>query len=414
MIDIELIRRDPDGVAANLKRRGVPRSDVDKLCTLDEKWRALVSEVEKLRSRKLSGDEAGQREGGAKVKLELKAVRSTLNEIAEARLKAWQALPNLVAPDVPEGGLEAATVLRAVPAHVGSPPFSPKSYLALAEGRYLDLKRAAKVSGSRFAYLFGPLARLQIALVAWAFDYLTQAARFEPVIVPALINRSSMAGMGYLDHHGEEIYQTDDNLYLIGTGEQALGPLHQDEILAAEDLPRRYVGYSSCFRREAGSHGQDVRGLLRMHQFDKVEMFSFTTPEESDRELQRLVGWQEALMQALELPYRVVKLASRDLGAPAAQTIDIETWLPGQRRYRETHSASNTTDYQARRLNIRVRTKAGTVKAHLLNATAFAIGRTLIALIENHQEADGAIAVPASLHPYLPFKRIRPPSTSAP
>lgn len=405
MIDVELLRKEPGRVKENLAKRGVDTKDVDKLVEADGKWREVRQRVDELQRQQneanekvmsVSADEKKalideMREHKAK----LKTAQEELGGLETEREKLWRGLPNLVADDVPEGGEEDAEVIEEK--KVPEKNFALKSYLELVEGTQIDLARAGKVSGSRFAYLKGNLARLQFGLVSWAFDQLSEAG-FEPVIPPMLISEKAMAGMGYLDRHGEEIYRTQDDLFLIGTSEQSIGPMLMGESLKAADLPKRYVGYSTCFRREAGSHGKDVKGILRMHQFDKVEMFSFASPKASESEHQFLLEQQKKLMDALELPYRVVKLAAGDLGAPAAKTYDIQTWIPSEGQWRETHSTSNTTDYQARRLNIR--------GVHMLNGTALAIGRTLMALIENHQQADGSVRVPEALSAYVPFDRI--------
>jgi seryl-tRNA synthetase len=229
------------------------------------------------------------------------------------------------------------------------------------------------------------------------------------VIPPLLLGNQAMAGMGYLDQAGDEVYQTQDDLYLVGTSEQSLGAMHMDEIVPAEKLPIRYMAFTPCFRREAGSHGKDVKGILRLHQFDKVEMFSITTPEKSEEEHQFLLQMQRSIMDDFKLPYRVIRLAAGDLGTPSAKTYDIETWIPSEQKYRETHSTSNTTDYQSRRLNIRFKDKEGTTKkVHMLNGTATAMSRLLIALIENHQQQDGSVELPKCLHQYLPFQKLAP------
>ena len=265
------------------------------------------------------------------------------------------------------------------------------------------MQRGAKVAGARFTYLSGDLARLELGIATYVIDMLTKQG-FTQVIPPLLINEEAMAGMGYLDQAGDEVYKTQDDLYLVGTSEQSLGAMHMNEIIPSEHLPIRYVAFTPCFRREAGSHGKDVKGILRLHQFDKVEMFSITTPERSEEEHQFLLTQQVSIMDALELPYRVVRLAAGDIGAPSAKTIDIETWIPSEKAYRETHSTSNTTSYQSRRLNIRFKNSDNTTeKVHMINGTAVALSRLLIAIIENHQSTDGSVKLPACLHPYLPF-----------
>lgn len=418
MIDIALVRNQIDVVIAQLTRRGVPRQQVEKLAKLDEQWRQLTTEVDTLRSHQNEASAhiatAGAQErkeliaDAKKIDTSLEKKDAVLTEVSKEREEAWRVLPNLPLMGVPDGGTEDFEIVRTVPEQIPAKNFQLKSYFELAEPRLVDFARAAKVSGSRFVYIKGELARLQIALTTYVFDQLSSAG-FTPIIPPVLISEKAMAGMGYLDHTGDEVYRTQDNLYLVGTSEQSIGAMHMNETLSSEELPLRYVGYSTCFRREAGSHGKDTKGMLRLHQFDKIEMFSFTSPESqvSETEHQFLLRQQEKIVQALELPYRVITLAAKDLGAPAGKTYDIETWIPSEGRYRETHSTSNTTDYQSRRLNIGVKEGGGIRgKAHMLNGTALAMSRILIALLENHQQADGSIVIPKVLHPYLPFTHI--------
>lgn len=405
MIDIELLRKEPERVKENLARRGVGTKDVDKLVAADEKWRGVRQRVDELQRKQNEANERVMKASDSEKKVlieemrghkaKLKEAQEELGNLEARREKLWRSLPNLVADDVPEGGEKDAEVIEET--KVPEKDFPMKSYLELAEGTQIDLARAGKVSGSRFAYLKGNLARLQMGLVSWAFDRLSEAG-FEPIIPPMLITEAAMAGMGYLDRHAEEIYRTQDNLFLIGTSEQSIGPMFMGETLQEGGLPKRFVGYSTCFRREAGSHGADVKGILRMHQFDKVEMFSFASPETSENEHQFLLEQQKKLMDALQLPYRVVKLAAQDLGTASAKTYDIQAWIPSEGRWRETHSTSNTTDYQARRLGIR--------GAHMLNGTAIAVGRMLIAILEHYQQLDGSVDVPEVLRDYVAFAKI--------
>lgn len=415
MIDIDLLRTNPDRVAANLARRGVARREIEQLLALDAQWRKLTADLEQRRAAKNKAAtamaQAPTTERGRRIAARqenatnTRKLRQDLATITSDRLAAWKNLPNLVADDVPNGGEENREIVHEPTRPL---PEAPLDYFSLAEPHYLDLERAAKVSGSRFVYLKGELVRLELGLIAYLFDELAHHD-FKPILPPVLVSHAAMSGMGYLERGRHEVYQTQDELYLVGTSEQSVGPMHMNETLATNDLPLRYVAFSPCFRREAGSHGKDVRGMMRLHQFDKVEMLSFTTPEASAAEHEFLLERQMKIMDALELPYRVVKLAARDLGAPAAKTYDIETWMPSQNTFRETHSTSNTTDYQSRRLNIRCKSKRGqTQKVHVLNGTALAMSRALIALLENHQQADGSITVPAALHPYVPFTTIGP------
>jgi seryl-tRNA synthetase len=317
---------------------------------------------------------------------------------AEARRDALLlVLPNLAEPDAPPGGEDDAVEVR----RVGEPPafgFTPRDHVEIGEliGG-LDLERGARTSGARFAYLLGPLVRLQMALTAYAVGVL-EAEGFTPVIPPVLVREQAMWGTGFFPTDRASIYETAaDDLYLVGTSEVPLAALHLDEILDADALPLRYAGMSTCFRREAGAAGRDTRGIFRVHQFDKVEMFSFVRPEDSGAEHLRILAIEERILGDLGIPYRVVDVAVGDLGASAARKFDCEAWMPGQGRYREVTSCSNCTDYQARRLRCRMREGKATRPVHTLNGTAVAVGRTIIALLENHQRQDGSVAVPLCL-----------------
>jgi seryl-tRNA synthetase len=313
---------------------------------------------------------------------------------------ALASLPNVPMQDAPE----ADTVVR----EVGEAGATGRDHLELA-GPRIDIERAVRMSGSRFAYLRGDLVMLELALVHYALQKLLGEG-FEPVIPPVLVREHALYGTGYLPDTEQQIYRlADDDLYLVGTSEVALASLHRDEILAGEQLPLRYAGFSSCFRREAGAAGKDTRGIFRVHQFDKVEMFCFVAPEEAVAEHERLLGIEESILQELQIPYRVVAIAVGDLGASAAKKYDCEAWLPGQARYRELTSCSNTTDYQARRLEIRYRPPDGRpAHLHTLNGTAVAVGRTIIALLENGQLDDGSVMLPAPLHPFGAPKLLAP------
>ncbi len=336
---------------------------------------------------------------------ELKPISNRIGELKKNIEPADPAamLPNIPKDDVPVGDDESATIIVR---EVGSKPKlkDPKDYLSLTEPLGLiDLKRAAKVSGSRFGYILGPLAQMEFALVQYAQSVILKEG-FTMVVPPVLVKEDNMAAMGYLaGGGGDDVYHLEkDKLYLVGTSEQSIGPMHRDEVFTEADLPKRYLSFSTCFRREAGTYGKDSKGILRVHQFDKLEMFSFTLAEKSDEEHELLLSLEEELMKGLKLPYRVVKLCAGDLGWPSARTYDIETWLPGQGTYRETHSTSTTTDYQSRNLNIKVLRRDGRKElVHMLNGTAFAIGRTLIAIIENYQRSDGSIEVPKALRLWM-------------
>ncbi len=328
----------------------------------------------------------------------------TLDELEKEFNDLMLQIPNLPQDNVPVGKDERDNVVLKEVGVIPKFNFKPKDYLVLSENLDLiDIKRAAKVSGTRFGYLKKEATLLEFALVNLALEILTKDG-FNPVIPPVMIKPEMARGMGYLEQTGDEeaYFLPKDNLYLIGTSEQSLGAMHAGEVLKEEDLPKRYAAFSTCFRRESGSYGKDTKGIFRVHQFDKVEMFSFTKPEDSQKEHRFLLEMEEKLMQLLSIPYRVVQICTGDLGRPAAAKYDIEAWLPSDGRYRETHSTSNCTDFQARRLNIRFQKKDGRLDfVHTLNGTAFAIGRTLIAIIENYQEGDGSVRIPEVLQKYM-------------
>jgi seryl-tRNA synthetase len=394
VLDIRLIRRDPDAVRAALARRGPETAaTVNRVLELDERWRALTTELESLRAEQ---NEAGRALKGApspeqREQLAALAARGRDLSEQETRLRgerdaALTSLPNLPADDAPAED----TVLR----EVGERRSDGRDHLELA-GPRIDMERGARLSGSRFAYLRGDLVLLELALVRYAMEKL-MGEGFEPVIPPVLVRERALFGTGMFPDTEQQIYQVpEDDLYLVGTSEVALASLHADEILAADQLPLRYAGFSTCFRREAGAAGKDTRGIFRVHQFDKVEMFSFVEPDQAVAEHQRLLGIEESIMHDLGIPYRVVAIAVDDLGASAASKYDLEAWLPGQQRYRELTSTSNTTDFQARRLDIRYRPAEGRpTHVATLNGTAVAVGRTIIALLENGQRDDGSVALP--------------------
>ncbi len=417
MIDIELLRNNKTRahVIVALVKRGVSEATIGMFLDNDTALREFQTALEKFRAEKNTAGKkiaAANQEERAQLIEAMKAQEATEQELEKnyanmqkTVTEAWAKIPNIPLDDVQAGGekdsVEIATGKTPVPDAVQT----PKDYMTLMGSR-IDMERGAKVAGARFTYISGDLARLQTGIISYVIDHLLNEG-FTQVIPPLLLQEKAMAGMGYLAHEGDEVYKTQDESYLVGTSEQSLGAMHMNELLAEQDLPKRYVAYSPCFRREAGSHGKDVKGILRLHQFDKVEMFSITTPEKSEKEHQFLLQQEMVIMDSLELPYRVVRLAAGDLGAPSAKTYDIETWIPSQQTYRETHSTSNTTDYQSRRLNIRYKnTENKTQKVHMLNGTAVALPRLLIALIENHQQSDGSIAIPKCLHPYVPFTRL--------
>ncbi len=404
MLDLKLIRRDPEGVRSALARRGAAEA-IDGLLEADRRWRELTTRFEELKAEqnavgreigeaKRSGaDAAAALERSAALKAELGPLGEEVREADQRVHELLISLPNLPDPDAPE---QEDRVLR----EVGESGKLGKDHLELLGDR-VDMERGARLSGSRFAYLKGDAVLLEFALVRWALEVLGGHG-FTPVIPPVLVRERALFGTGFLPDTEQQIYRLpEDDLYLVGTSEVALASLHDDEILDEADLPLHYAGFSTCFRREAGAAGKDTRGIFRVHQFDKVEMFAFVRPEDSLDEHERLLSIEEELLQALELPYRVVSIAAWDLGSSAAKKYDLEAWLPGQGRFRELTSCSNTTDYQARRLGIRYRPDGGKPEeVHTLNGTAVAVGRTIIAVVENHQRDDGSIAVPAVLHPF--------------
>jgi seryl-tRNA synthetase len=404
VLDLRAIRTDPDAVKGALARRSSDlAARVDELLAADEEWRAATAAAESLRAEqkqaseaigaaKQRGEDAG--EALARVKELSTTVKERTEEarVAEERLQAiLVTLPNLPDPTA----ADQDTTIR----EVGEAGREGRDHLELA-GERIDMERGARLSGSRFAYLRGDVALLEMALVRWATDKLLGHG-FEPVIPPVLVREEALYGTGFLPDTEQQIYALpDDDLYLVGTSEVALASLHAGEIIDAGELPLRYAGFSSCFRREAGAAGKDTRGIFRVHQFDKLEMFCFVDPGTSVEEHERLLAVEEELLTELEIPYRVVNIAVDDLGASAAKKYDCEAWMPGQARYREVTSTSNTTDYQARRLDIRARAAGAKPEiVHTLNGTAVT-GRHIIALLENGQRDDGTIAMPAALHAY--------------
>jgi seryl-tRNA synthetase len=384
---------------------------LDSVLGLDERWRAIRTELEELQaeqnraSRGRKGPPSPEeREQLAELAARGRALSDEESQLAAQREAELSLLPNLPAEDAPDED----TVLR----EVGEAGRTGRDHLELA-GERIDMERAARLSGSRFAFLRGDLVLVELALVRYAFERLA-AEGFEPVIPPVLVRERALYGTGFLPDTEQQIYRlADDDLYLVGTSEVALASLHADEILAGEELPLRYAGFSTCFRREAGAAGRDTRGIFRVHQFDKVEMFSFVTPEESLGEHERLLAIEESILGELSIPYRVVAIAVGDLGASAAKKYDLEAWLPGQGRYRELTSCSNTTDFQARRLDIRFRPagEGGRPETlHTLNGTAVAVGRTIIALLENGQQDDGSVVLPEALARFGAPERLAPAS----
>ncbi len=411
MIDPQLLRENPELFRDSQKARGDSVELVDAALAADAERRAAITESENLRAtQKTLGKEVAQATGDAKAALLARAqeLAARVKDLAQAAADAEAeftrtagSIANPVIPGVPSGGEENFVTLR----EVGEKPvfdFEPRDHLELGEKlRAIDMARGAKVSGSRFYFLRGIGARLEIALMNLALDT-ALAEGFEPLITPTLVRPEIMAGTGFLGAHADEIYYLPaDELYLTGTSEVALAGFHSDEILDLSDGPIRYAGWSTCYRREAGSGGKDTRGILRVHQFNKLEMFSYVLPENAEAEHQNLVGFQESMLQACELSYRVIDVAAGDLGSSAARKFDIEAWVPTQGTYRELTSTSNCTTYQARRLDIRYRTESGkTTPVATLNGT-LATTRWMVAILETHQQADGSVRVPKALQPYL-------------
>ncbi len=414
MLDINFIRQSSDKVKEGCKKKQV-KVDIDQLLELDKKKRELLKELEDLRAEqnKISKQTVAkeQIEKAKELKEKIKKIEPDLKKIENEFNDLMLQVPNLPQEDVPEGKDEEENVVLR---EVGEKPkfgFQPKDYLEIAGSLDLiDVKRAAKVSGTRFGYLKNEAALLEFALINFTFETLIKKG-FIPVIPPVMIKAKMALGMGYLEQTDDEeaYFLPKDNLYLIGTSEQSIGAMHSEEIFKEKELPRRYLGFSTCFRREAGSYGKDTKGIFRVHQFDKMEMFSFCKPGDSEKEHELFLSLEEQLMKLLKLPYQVVNICSGDLGRPAVKKYDIEAWFPGQNRYRETHSTSNCTDFQARRLNIRYKKEKDNKLdfVHTVNGTAFAIGRIIIAIIENYQQKDGSIKIPKVLQKYLPFKEIK-------
>jgi len=411
MLDVNLIRQNPEKVREGMARRHRDESSVDEFISLDAQWRGLVDEVNLLKQRQNELSKARKINEARENKEIIKEKESELRKIADARGEALDNIPNIPFGDVPDGENETGNVVVREEGRKPRFDFEPKDYVELGELLgVIDVERAARTSGSRFGYILGDAVLLEFALVKLAFDVLAKE-NFIPVVPPVMIKPEVYRGMGRLagEQKEERYYLPKDDLFLTGSAEHTIGPMHMDEVLDARILPRRYVGFSTNFRREAGSYGKDTRGILRVHQFDKVEMFSFSLPEKSEEEHRFLLAMQEKLMRMLDLPYRVVEICAGDMGWTDARQFDIETWMPGQREYRETHSCSNTTDFQAHGIRARYRTpEDGEVRhLHMLNATAFAIGRMLIAILENFQKKDGSVVVPQALQGYVGKKVIR-------
>ena len=428
MIDPVVLRTDPDRIRESQRRRGEDVSIVDRLIEADQRARDARQRFDELRNeQKNLGKQIGPLQGQLKkagddsrtalqqqvddlmsaasdLAAQVKQAEQAADDAAELCNTLWLEISNLVNLEAPVGGEDDFRVIE----HVGTPRdftsegFEPKDHLEIGEAlKAIDVERGAKVSGSRFFYLTGPGAELEFALLNLALEHARRHG-LVPVITPALVLPSAMEGTGFLGQAAENVYRIEaDDMYLVGTSEVPLAAMHADEIIDADALPLRYAGWSSCFRREAGSYGKDTRGIIRVHQFDKVEMFVFCAPDQAEQEHANLLAWEKEFVDALEIPYRVIDVATGDLGSSAARKFDIEAWIPTQGAYREITSTSNTTEFQARRLRIRMRKDGNTAPLATLNGTLCAMPRIIVALLENHQQADGSVGIPVALRPYL-------------
>lgn len=412
MIDIKLIRENPDHFEKAARDKGVS-INAPHIIEIADKQKELAIAVQTLReernrltksvSQATEHERKAVIEEGKKVKILLEQKEHALSSVEEELRNVLLTIPNPAKSDVKVGKDDKENDVIRTHGGVTNPIFTPRDHLALGELLdIIDTQRAAKVSGARFAYLKNEAVLLEFALVQFAMSFLIKEG-FTPIIPPVLIKRETMEGLGYMENGGEEdmFGVPSDDLFLVGTAEHALVPMHKDEILNLKDLPKRYVGFSSAFRREAGSYGKDTKGIIRVHQFDKIEMVSFVEQGKDDEEHDYLLGIEEKLFQSLEIPYQVVKMCTGDLGFPAARKYDIEAWMPFQQKYREVTSVSTVTDFQSRRLNIRYRDGERTEYASILNGTAFAIGRTIVAILENYQMEDGSVVIPEVLREYV-------------
>lgn len=416
MIDVDFIRENPEKVKKAVAAKQLDSKIVDEFLRSDKKWRAALLELEDLRREKNEFGK-GDSDKGKGIKAKIKDLEPKAAKEEEERRQLLSAIPNLPADDVPIGKDESGNAEVKEWGEVKKFDFNPKDNLEIAKSLGLiDVERAAKVAGTRFGYLKGEAVLLEFALVQLTLKTLVKEG-FIPVVPPVLIHPDITAGLGYWQGGGSGDYylirepdQAEPAFYLVGTAEHALVPMHKDEVFKSEELPRRYVGFSTCFRREAGSYGKDTKGIFRVHQFDKLEMVSFIKPQkEADlEEHDYLLSLAEKLVQTLKLPYQVTKMCTGDLGFPIARKYDLNCWFPSEGKYRETHSISTTTDFQARRLNIKYEESGKKDFVHVLNGTAFAIGRILLAIFENYQQKDGSIAVPEALVPFTGFEVIKP------
>ena len=420
MIDIKLLRDDPDLVRASQRARGDDEAVVDAIRAADERRRSSLTAYERLRAEQKSmGKDVARAQGDEKqallartkeISAEVKTLQSTADEAQTELDTLLRTIGNVVEPEVPVGGEDDYVVVETIGTarDFAAEGIEPRDHLALAEGLdAIDMERGAKVAGARFYFLKGPGARLEMGLLALAMNKAI-AAGFVPMITPTLVKSDVMAGAGFLDHHADEVYRLEaDDLYLTGTSEVALAGYHADEVIDLSKGPIKYAGQSTCYRREAGSYGKDTRGIIRVHQFNKIEMFVYCRPEEAAAEHERLLDFEKEMLAAVEVPYRIIDTAAGDLGGPAARKYDCEAWVPTQGRYRELTSTSNCTTFQARRLNTRFRGEQGNEVAATLNGT-LATTRWIVAILENHQQADGSVVVPEALRPYVGLDVLTP------
>ena len=420
MIDLKALREDPEAFRRSQRDRGAPADLVDRILAADERRRSAVTRADSLRAESNTASKAIQSAGADERPTLIEKAKALKDEVKTAEAEqsaaddelrtALMSLPNLVEDGVPPGGEDDSVVVETV-GEVPTYDFDVRDHVEIGERLgAIDFERGAKVSGARFYFLTGVGAMLEFALVNLAMERAV-AAGLTPVVAPALVRPEAMEGTGFLGAHASEVYRVEsDDLYLVGTSEVALAAMHGDEVLDARSLPRRYAGFSSCFRREAGSYGQDTRGIIRVHWFDKVEMFSFVPPEDAQAEHRRLLAWEKDFLGLLELPYQVLDIAAGDLGSSAARKFDCEAWFPSQARYRELTSTSNCTTFQSRRLNIRYRTDSGPAHVATLNGTLCAIARTIACLLEVHQQADGSVRVPKALVAHLGGREVLEPA----
>jgi len=420
VIDIKLLREDPDLVRASQRARGEDEAVVDAIRAADERRRTSLTAYERLRAEQKSmGKDVARAQGDEKLTLlartkeisaEVKTLQSTADEAQTELDRLVRTIGNVVEPEVPVGGEDDYVVVEQIGTarDFAAEGIEPRDHLSLAEGLdAVDMERGAKVAGARFYFLKGAGARLEMGLLAFAMNKAI-AAGFIPMITPTLVKSDVMAGAGFLDHHADEVYRLEaDDLYLTGTSEVALAGYHSDEVIDLSKGPIRYAGQSTCYRREAGSYGKDTRGIIRVHQFNKIEMFVYCRPDDAAAEHERLLDFEKEMLGAVELPYRIIDTAAGDLGGPAARKYDCEAWVPTQGRYRELTSTSNCTTFQARRLNTRFKGEHGNEVAATLNGT-LATTRWIVAILENHQQADGSVVVPEALRPYVGLDVLTP------